>query len=226
MWAGKNIALALLLFGLLAPRESHAAPKVKKICPDPNAFINEIYNCGQNDIAVAYAKACADVQTAESRLRGQALHTLMEKMKKDLAKSQSASMFDTQKRLFHAVNELTTQIQTLQKNTELVAGYTAPMIDFADGVDDKSSADCFNKSFHALQKIVNGLDQEIIQSKRARESAIGMLESLAGRQNNMNSLTAPVGAGRVPASVPVGAQPDGRKMRQSDVSGTEKLKKP
>lgn len=201
-----------------------AEAKEKKLCPQPEEFYDEIYNCGYNIVAVSYGKACADAQIAMSRTRGAALVAVMSDLK--LGQAQNTSMGDAQKRLALAVNELGSQIQAMQKNTELVAGYTAPMIDYADSTSDKTSLDCFNSNFHALQKIVTGLDNEIIQTKRVRERALDMLQTLAGRSKNLNSVAqqAPVKAtGRGPASVPSGAQRVGQDVRQSDVSGTKKV---
>jgi hypothetical protein len=217
----KFILLAAAL--LLHPA---AIAKPKKLCPAPDAIVDEIYNCGHNVVAVSYAQACAEAQVAASRMRGAALAAVMQEMQN--GQSQSANMTEAQKRLAVAVNELGSQITTLQKNTELVAGYTAPMIDFKDGKNDKTSLECFSKSFHALQKIVTGLDNEIVRSKRARTSALTMLKTLAGRTSHLGSVAgqglAVKSGSRGPASVPVDPGPRGLNVRPPDITGTEKVK--
>lgn len=219
--------LPLLLLSLVAPKPGFAA----EACPESGAFRRQIYNCGQNQVAVAEGTACARLLITRAHKRGQELSKLFTSLKSKLGSAQKLSMADTTARLNTAISSLEKQIAELQGYTDRVASYSEQMIDFSNSENDSSSPDCFNDNFHALQKVVDRLDNEIIKSKEARETALQMLATSTGREvkldddktsaNGAGSFRATGGKNGVAPPVIKGEDRRG----QSDISGTEKIKK-
>lgn len=221
-----RITLVTAAFLLLAA-PAFAGPRG---CLKPESFANEIYNCGENDVAVVAGKQCSDTMKAEARVQGAALNAVLTALRPKLKDAQNFSMSDTASRLQLAIAQFSKQIVRMQAQARLVASYTNVMIDFADGTDDNSSAECFSKNFHKLQDVADGMTDEILKAKAAREAALKMLATVRDRDVKLDadaatSLGSPtVGAtGRVPAS---DWKPrKGKDYRPSDITGTEKLKK-
>jgi hypothetical protein len=194
------------------------------ICPSSNVFYSKIYNCGMNKLAPQYGRSCADMVVAESKVNGKKLSDLMENMKQQLGDAQTANMSEARKRLRMAVTDLERQIKSMQSNTNVVASYAEAMIDFPDSDSDDTSPDCFNENFHALQNIVNELDREIVNSKRARTEALRLLGSLSKSGSEMSNIS---GVKRKLSSQAVDALPKApraKRSRSSDISGTEEPK--
>lgn len=223
---GKTWIAALLLGALAAP--AVAAPRG---CLKPESFANEIYNCGENDVAVVAGKRCSDTMKAEAKVQGAALNAVLTSLRPKLKDAQNFSMSDTASRLQLAIAQFSKQIVRMQAQARLVASYTSVMIDFADGTDDSSSAECFSRNFHKLQKVADGMTDEILKAKAAREAALQMLATVRDRDTKLNAdaksdLGAPTAgatSGRLPASA--WAPRKGKDYRPSDITGTEKLKK-
>jgi hypothetical protein len=193
-------------------------------CPTAYQLKVITYTCGMNDNVVNYASLCSDKLLAESRLAGQALSTVMEALQKKLASAQSGSMGDAQSRLKMGIAGIETEIESLQKNTTLISSYTDAMIDLPGSKSDATSLPCFNRNYHALQKIVTQLDDQIIGAMHAREAALAMAASLGGQQGNLNSLggTAPVSAGPAKSAPVPALSPRGQSPQQgSNVTGVE-----
>lgn len=221
------------LAALLLPLFTQAAAPLGT-CPAASAFLEQIYNCGQNKLVIDYGRACADAQIAASRAQGAKLAAVMAEMGKNLGEAQNRSLVDATKRLQITVRELSRQIQSLQKHTKTVENYTESMIDFADGKDDSTSAECFSENFHGLQKIVNEMDQEILNSKKALQSALTMLASLKKSETNLEgslrgseaaASNGAKGLGAGTAKRPATAPNGQAKGSGSDISGTERLQK-
>jgi hypothetical protein len=210
------------IFLLLLASPAFAASTAPVVCPASKTFYGKIYNCGMNKLAPEYGRSCADRVLAESRENGEKLHALMEKMKGQLGNAQSASMGDAKSRLSMAVKDLTRQIRSMQANTNTVASYAEAMIDYPDSDSDDTSPDCFNENFHALQKIVDQLDTEIVNSKKARKEALHLLGLVGQSASDMTNL----GGGRRITSQKkpknAKAAPRVRSWHSSDISGTEK----
>jgi len=210
-----------LMLSLALASSATAAPVA---CPSSNVFYSKIYNCGMNKLAPEYGRSCADMVIAESQANGKKLNELMENMKHQLGDAQAANMGEARKRLRMAVTDLERQIKSMQSNTNVVASYAEAMIDFPDSESDETSPDCFNENFHALQKIVNELDREIVNSKRARTEALRLLGSLGKSGSEMSNIS---GVKRKLSSQPASALPKaprGKRSRSSDISGTEDQK--
>ena len=231
----RNFSRRAALLFLCAPLV--LAPSVasanRNPCPSPKAFVNDIYNCGANEVAVRIGQQCSDHMMAEAKVQGAALQAALELMKPALGDGQNLSMSDTAKRLKIAIDQFSRQIVRMQKQTKQVASYTEAMIDFADGEDDDTSAECFSRNFHKLEDVVNGMTDEILKSKAAREAALQMLATVNQRDTNLDASLdgfngklpgSPAAAsGRVPAaSAPMRK---GKEYRPSDVTGTEDLNK-
>jgi hypothetical protein len=175
----------LLLLPLLVftPRTSHAIAT----CPAPAAIAPRILNCGKNPVATQFAATCARQVLAEEMAAGRALQLVMADLSKKIAQAQSGTMTDARQRLELAITTLTGQILNLQKNTDTLASYAQVMVDVPSSTGDATSLQCFNPSFHALQKVVSRLDDEIIASKRARTTAIALATMLADQEGNLNA---------------------------------------
>ncbi|RZA00136.1 MAG: hypothetical protein EOP11_18645 [Proteobacteria bacterium] len=197
------------------------------LCAPANVFVHEIYNCGANEIAVKVAQDCSDALMAKSLAEGKILQAALDAMRPALGDAQSLSMTDTATRLQLSIQKFTKQIIELQANTAKVASYTEAMIDFADGENDDTSADCFSRNFHQLQKVVDNLDNEIMNAKNARSAALTMLASVQTRGKNLeaglnsfgNKLPDPTGAPR-PSRLPVPKFDGDTSRGLSDISGT------
>lgn len=215
--------MTALLLVLLAALPAAAAEKKQPACREGKSFFNEIYNCGQNKVAAAYAEKCAAVSLAAVKSAGAALAAQMELARKNLSSGQSAGMNDARSRLKTTVDTLSLQIVAMQKSAALIADYPKVMIDYPDGVDDETSAGCFSPAFNKIQDIVTNLDQEIVKAKQAREQAKTFLASLGSASADMTAVTsAKVSGGPKPASSPKG--PKGKHWNASDISGTKPKK--
>jgi hypothetical protein len=229
-WRFKKTLLAAAAYLLFVPAGPAHAGNIA-VCAPAKAFVHEIYNCGANEIAVKVAQDCSDALMAKSRAEGKLLEAALDSMRPALGDAQSLSMSDTATRLQLSIQQFTKQIIDLQENTTKVASYTEAMLDFADGENDDTSADCFSRNFHKLQKVVDNLDNEIMNAKNARNSALTMLASVQSRGKNLeaglNSFAdklpdpsrapGPASAGRLPVT-----QYDGDPARgQSDISGVK-----
>lgn len=212
----------LLLFSL----SSAAQAETPIICRAGQSFYKEIYNCGKNTLAVTYAKQCSETLFSDAKSHGRALVKNLAKLKSAKESSQTESMGAAKVDLIASVESLEEQIKSLQANTNVIADYPLVMIDYADGEDETTSAICFSDSFDDLQEIVAGLDKEIVNAKRARQEALEFLKTLQISSRNLDSMN----TGRVPSSVESKGQgpaagPKGKRIRGSDISGTEKKKK-
>ena len=200
-------------------------------CIKAESFANEIYNCGENDVAVVAGKQCSDTMMAEAKVQGAALNAVLTSLRPKLKDAQNFSMSDTASRLQLAIAQFSKQIVRMQAQARLVASYTSVMIDFADGTDDSSSAECFSRNFHQLQKVADGMTDEILKAKAARKAALRMLATVRDRDTKLDAdaksdLGAPsagVTSGRLPAGA--WSPRKGKDYRPSDITGTEKLKK-
>jgi hypothetical protein len=195
-------------------------PKHRRECPPPETFRKEILNCGHNVLTVQKAQVCGRSLMNSSIATGKALHAVMMEMEASLQQGQSQSMDDTKKRLAMAITALTAQIQDLEFHTDIVASYPTAMIDLPGGVDDDTSAECFNTAFHSIQKFVDQLDDEIINSKRALEQATFLMAQTGDREDNFESLSSTV-APTHPAAAGTPVDLGNRRARDSDISGTE-----
>ncbi len=218
--------LALILFSI--PALTFASDeKIQSACPGQQKVYNNILNCGENTYAVKFAQNCANYMTTYNRVSGLALQKAMNSLESTINSNQSKNFVDTAKRLHSTLITLKNNIAVMQSQTSLVASYTDSMIDFPDGDSDETSAECFSTAFHDLQKVVNGMDQEIINMKNAYRTAAILLKTAAARSQNLGSiipqaedLDASPGA-----SAPQNPSPTGKKIRASDISGTEEKKR-
>lgn len=186
-----------------------------------------------NKLAVDYAQACSDSLIAASRAQGAALAAVMNSLKAQLGDAQNRSMTDTAKRLKISIDQLTAQIKNLQKGTGTILAYPEVMIDFPEGKDDNTSAECFSKNFHKLQDIVDNLSNEIMNSKHARETALQMLATVKQYDGGLDTSSTNPGVDRAnqgaaaaaqrraPVQYKGGIQGHG----ESDITGTENLQK-
>jgi hypothetical protein len=219
-----KITFAVLALMVFFPPESEASgSKLDQACVRAEVFKSKIYNCGQNHIAVQMAARCSDALMAMAKANGAGLHAVMEKLKADLAEGQRASMADTISRLKTSIRVLEGQITQFQQKTDIVAGYVKVMIDFPDAEVDVNSAECFSENFHPLQEIVTILDNEIVNSKRAREEALTLLAQTAASKVNMKntpgSLRLPASSAPAQTKIPQG--PTANDWGASDISGTK-----
>lgn len=203
---------------LFAGDKSFAEDPRSLLCPTPSSFIEEIYNCGQNKLAALYAQNCSNALLKKSRATGKSLSSLMAELEKLGQRKQDKAYIDEKNRLALTIAALKAQIEELKRNTDVVASYTNAMIDFPDGVDDESSAECFNSAFHSLQKTVDGLDLEIQNSEAAYAKAKELFASEeintdmgSLSENDASWISVP---NRVPATQPAKA-----KRRESTISG-------
>jgi hypothetical protein len=177
---------AILMFSIFLEPWAMANERVRipliSACPHSDSFKQQIYNCGQNPVAVRFAERCSQELKSRSKERGKQLAEVMKALQSQLTNNQRNTMSDSMKRLELAITAMEVQIIELQANTNQAASYTDAMIDFPDGNDDDSSAECFNQSFHGLQRIISDLDQEIIQSKKARDEAIALRAQIGGNR--------------------------------------------
>jgi hypothetical protein len=155
----------LLMIGALLLSVSANAQAT--FCPDPKKLAEEIMNCDQNEKAALYAEACS------SELLGQSFYT-KNRLARMMTGLQNAAFSTEGGRMARAERELQNManlIQLSHNSNDLVSRYTEAMIDFPDGVDEHSSAPCFNSAFTGLQQAVSSLDSDIIQSEDAYAEA-------------------------------------------------------
>lgn len=194
-------------------------------CPKPQDFKNRIYNCGENLLAEQYAKSCAKDSLTTVRNVGVALQKAMSDLEKQAASNQKNATLDALSRLDLALDSLAAQIPFLQKRTSLVASYVSVMIDYPDAADDEESMDCFSEHFHEIQKVVNEMDAEIVAMKKTYKKAETMAIEVSKRHADYSSLVKDLDA-KTSAPQPSGPTPTGKKIRSSDISGTEEEEKP
>lgn len=220
--------ISLIALGLVAlAQASHA----EKVCLSKDEINNSILSCDDNHLAAQAAQQCGRKLKKRGEEKGKAVAKLMDTLTAALKSSQKQDIQSAMSSLNIALIALDDQIEELQENTELVEKYTKAMIDFPDGVDDSSSAECFNDAFHALQDEVDQLDDQIIGAQDAREKALQML--IANGYNNdklENSISANKAAtgGQVkevaPVPLPRSARPKA-KGTSSDITGTKPAQK-
>jgi hypothetical protein len=202
--------------------------RLRSACPSQKAVLANILNCGENTQAANFAKNCSNYLASFNRLSGLALQQAMSNLESSISSDQSKNFVDTAKRLHSTLVTLKNNIALMQSQTSLVASYTESMIDFPEGQDDQTSAECFSTAFHDLQKVVNGMDQEIINMKNAYRRASSLLKTAASRSQNLGSVIPQAEEldSSPGASAPTNSAPTGKKIRASDISGTEEKKRP
>lgn len=215
--------MKILLLALVLAYPAPAAAKKDDSCRAGKSFLQEIYNCGQNKVAAAYAEKCANISLAAVKAAGGALAVQMEAAKKSLGSGQTAGMNDARKRLQTTVAALGLQIVAMQKSASLIADYPKVMIDYPDGKDDETSAGCFSPAFNKIQDIVTNLDQEILKAKAARKQAKAFLATLGASSGDMSVVNKTKVSAGAAAAAPKG--PKGKNWNASDISGTKKKDK-
>lgn len=218
-----KIQIISLVVLLLSAVSALAADEAQMICASPESFIEDIYNCGQNKVATFYAQKCADELMKKSAENGKSLSLLLAELEKAGKENQEAAFADAKNRLELSAAVLRTQIDELKKNTDRIETYTEAMIDFPDSKEDESSAECFNTAYHSLQKIVDRLDKEIIQSKAALEQTQTIIASkqINTKMGTLSQAKVIKGA-RSPASVGLAAK---ARRNNSTISGKINSKK-
>ena len=134
-----------------------AFPVFADPCNASKELDEQILKCGDNALAPKFGRECLAIIKKESEV---ALATL-----------QKAQASRDRRKLEEAINNMFEQIKTMQSRTANVADYAGLMIDFPESYRKETSAECFNTNFDELQKIVNGMDDEIIRAKRAYEAS-------------------------------------------------------
>lgn len=184
----KTIVIGLLA---LAPIQVFAEKKdalsLKKIvCVDPKIFADQIFNCGENKVAVSYAKNCATALNEKSKLVGNALALEMKAMEKS-NQTQKDSEQEARSRIVLAAANLESLIEELQSNTDILEKYTESMIDDPESKSDDDSLDCFNESYHAIQDIITNLDNQIMASKAAHDQATALFKQMTSIDTNLGA---------------------------------------
>lgn len=224
------------LLGIL----SFSTPVVAKEenpCPKPEEFRQRIYNCGENRLAEAYAKACAKDSLDTVRAVGVALDLAMKDLQKQ-STSQEKAALDALSKLDIAIDSLGAQIPFLQKRTSLIASYVSAMIDYPGAENEEESMDCFSEHFNEMQKVVNELDREIIKLKGAYRKAERLSMDVSKNHSSLESIQKTWSASQPKpenssvqnadsaARKPSASTPNGKKIRSSDISGTEEIPDP
>lgn len=214
-----------LLLGLNQVALAHG--REENPCPKPEKFRQKIYNCGENRLAESYAKACAKDSLDTVRSVGIAVDEVMKELQ-EKSSSQEKATLDALSRLDLAIDSLGAQIPFLQKRTSLIASYVSAMIDYPGAENDEESMDCFSEHFHEIQKVVDGLDKEILRLKGAYQKAERLAMEVSKNHSSLQSIqkswkkSSPQNQ---MDSSPSSSKPKGKRIRSSDITGTEDLPK-
>lgn len=183
-----NFPNFLFALALLAPSFAFAeADQADYICPRPETFKNQIYNCGQNEVAATIAKTCEKKLMDKATQTAKNLAAQMQLVQKALVGHQKESVDAAYAQLLLAIASLEDMRDELADNTDLLASYTDAMIDFADAKDAASSADCFNSAFDQIQGIVDHLDEQTGLLENARVQATALAATSKTRSTDFSS---------------------------------------
>jgi hypothetical protein len=221
----KNIYVTMGLFLGFAVSAT-AAPRTN--CVDPQSFKEKIYNCGQNKVAVKIARLCAGEMRARMTASGAELDRSMKALQAEARDTkQNKSLTNAIGQLDSAMEKLADDVAYFQKNTALVASYNDVMIDDQNSESEEQSPECFNENHDALQDLVDELDEEIMNAKKAYDKAESMATSLDKANVSLDSLpnAAPLSGPATPAPAAKAPTPTKKAPKGSDISGTEPEKK-
>ncbi|MCO5143926.1 MAG: hypothetical protein M9962_12620 [Oligoflexia bacterium] len=174
--------LILLLFST----ESFSA---KNICPSYKNYQKKIYNCGQNKILEEPAEKCFEKLKTKAKKTGKELDKLFSELETKIASNQKYNQKDVSNRLRDAIKKLENQIKELQVNATAIEKYPKGMIDIPNSTSAETSLGCFNKTFDFLQNILTQMDQEILNSKKARIIAIELLNRAGVNYTNADNIS-------------------------------------
>jgi hypothetical protein len=204
---GKMAAKILLLF-LVANAAEGKNQDFSSACPSMKELKKYIFICGDNAYATKKAKECSELVLSTWESAAVALTAGLS----GAADSQKTGLANAANDYQKTVQELDRQIAMMQKYTSMIADYTLPMMDDPTSKDDSGSLDCFNSEFHAIQKIVDKLDDEIIRAKDLRDQAKALqgastagAKGLADLRSSLGAASAAVGKGRQELSVVTGS---------------------
>jgi hypothetical protein len=193
----------------------------ERACPKPSDFKEKIYNCGENRLAEENAKRCSSASLKIVRAAGAALAKAMKDLEANVSTHQQNNTLDALSRLDQSIDTLGEQISFLQERTKLVASYVSVMIDYPNSKTDEESMGCFSEHFHPIQKIVNEMDKEIINMKLAFKKAEAMAIEVSKRHENYTSVGQNPSFTKPTKTTDTPAAPTGKKIRESDISGTK-----
>lgn len=217
-----NLLNILLAMVLLAPGFAFAeSDDAEFICARPETFKNQIYNCGQNQVAASIASACEKRLMDRATQAAKNLSSQMQVVQKALVGQQKESVDAAYAQLLLAIATLEEMRDELADNTDLLATYTDAMIDFADATDAASSAECFNSAFDKLQATVDHLDEQTGLLENARLQAVALAATSQTRSTDFsstNSAATPTATGKQAEPVP---QAPAKKKASSTITGVE-----
>lgn len=141
--------------GSAARNQQKSQPGVSDACPTAETIEEKIINCGYNTVAADQAQQC--------------LVLVVEQKQAALSRSSTAVTSSNREILAQAFRRLTTDINLMQNEAEIVANYTDAMIDVNDSRGAETSMDCFNTSFDRIQKVINQMDAAIEETMDRRD---------------------------------------------------------
>lgn len=142
-----------------------------EFCRSPEELAKEIMNCDLNEMAAAAALNCAGA--LQSKLSGQRTKVAGALNSLTFASYGDPRANGKSDRVERLLREFSGGIGFTAVQTEMIGRYTDAMIDFPEGVDELSSAPCFNSAFNSLQSAVRGLDADIVTSEDEFDDAYG-----------------------------------------------------
>lgn len=198
------------------------------VCASGAAFTKKLMSCDDNKIAGTHATTCKNILLKRAKEKGEALGKLMTELNKFSSSSQKDKMLTAVARLKESANALQDQIEELRENAALLEAYTSEMIDFEDGVDDETSAECFSSAFHVIQNAVDTIDEELKKATAARNQAIKLVElnetNSANLEESMGSTNKIISGGQASSTKPPTVRAK-KKGAGSDITGTKPSKK-
>ncbi|HEY8280247.1 MAG TPA: hypothetical protein VIH99_11530 [Bdellovibrionota bacterium] len=179
-----RLILSLAMGAMLHFDFAFAAEDELGICPSVEDVDNEIISCGSNAYVGQKAKQCSDAIIASWKTASAALKVQL--AANAAVDSQNVSEEKTFRDYDQTIRSLDKQIAYMVENTSLIVSYTERMVDFPEGVDDATSAQCFNDPFHEISDLVWNLDEEIIRAKKIRQMAVDMRATAHTRHKNFD----------------------------------------
>lgn len=214
----KSFKYLLALTLTVLAQTSHASAELPASCLDLDDLDDQMISCGSNSLAPKSAQACyRDIQkqwkAASARL-SVSLKTI------GTGNRQNEFEAKTQSGLIATVAEVDALIVSMKAKADMVADYELLMVNDPNAESLEDSLSCFGEPFQELGKVIDQMDQAVIDARAARAKAVELALAAGMKQSNFAKVAGQKEApkARKPNSAHDHFGP-GEKPGESDISG-------